>query len=174
MTTDGHTASIRSTVHPDTGKAACLLSWGTITALLTPDTALTTARDLMAAAAHADSDVTFIRYCRETLKTDLRTAGFMLRDIRAGRPTPTGTPALRIEALAGIRTGTPRALIHIARGSMKGELTPGEARTMALHWTEAAVAAQIDVRLRYVLGDIPQLTPHDIDSIFTSLQSVQR
>lgn len=86
MTTDGHTSYIRSTTNPADGKAACVLRWGTITALLTPD----------------------------------------------------------------------------------------DARAMALHWTSAAVAAQIDARLRYVLGDHPQLTPQDIEQIFAGLQSVQR
>ncbi|HEY8985421.1 MAG TPA: hypothetical protein VIU15_38355 [Streptomyces sp.] len=174
MSTDGHTAYIRSTVNPDDGKAACLLSWGTITALLTPDTVFTTARDLTAAADHAETDTAFVTYCRTSLKVDDRTAGFMLRDIRALRPAPAGRPALRIQALAGIRTGTPKALVHIARGSMQSELDPDDARTMAQHWTQAALAAQIDVRLRYVLGDHPQLGPNDIENIFAAVRGLQR
>ncbi|EPD63160.1 hypothetical protein [Streptomyces sp. HGB0020] len=117
------TAHIRSTVDPATGKAACLLRWGTVEALLQPDVVLNTARDLMAAAA-------------------------------------------------GAKTGKP--WVHIARGSMKGELDPDQARQMAAPWTEAAIAAQIDVRLRYALGELDQLTPDDIDAVFGRLQSLQR
>lgn len=168
---DDHTAYIRSTIDDD-GKAACLLQWGPVHALLDPDTVLTTARDLLAAAAAAEMDVAFLGWCRQTLKVDLNTAGHMLLDIRATRPAPTGKTALRIEGLAGLRTGLP--LVHIARGSMKGELSPNEARAMAGHWTEAATAAHIDVRLRYVLGDLDQLTPADIEHIFSKLQEVQR
>ena len=169
---DDRTAYIRSTVHPETRKAACLLDWGPVHALLEPDVVLNTARDLTAAAAAAEMDIAFLAWCRQTLKVDTLTAGHMLRDIRAARPAPTGKTALRIEALAGIRTGLP--LVHIARGSMKAELSPGEARAMAGHWTEAAMAAHIDVRLRYVLGDFPKLTPGDVDDIFAKLQKVQR
>lgn len=167
------TVWIRSTIDPRTQKAACLLNWGHVTeVLLTPEVVLTTARDLMAAAAHAEADVAFLAYCRETLKVDITTAGYMLRDIRAGRPAPTGKTALRIEAVAGAKTG--KALVHIARGALKGELTPDTAREMAATWTEAAMAAQIDVRLRYVLGDYPQLNPADVEEIFGKLLSVQR
>jgi hypothetical protein len=53
---------------------------------------------------------------------------------------------------------------------MKGALTPDEARTMALHWTETALAAQIDARLRYVLGEYPQLGTSDVEDIFAGLR----
>ncbi|PZG77141.1 hypothetical protein C1I97_37170, partial [Streptomyces sp. NTH33] len=80
--------------------------------------------------------------------------------------------ALRIEAVAGVTTGLPH--VNIARGSMKGQLTPDEARQMAAHWTEAAVAAQIDVRLRYALGEWDHLTTDDIEQLFTILQKTHR
>ncbi|MGW0993509.1 hypothetical protein ACWD5V_09400 [Streptomyces sp. NPDC002523] len=163
---------IRSTTDPEDGTAACLLEWGPIQALLTPDVVLTTARDLTAAAAHAETDIALIRVFRSGLTLDMTTIGHMVRDIRAERPAPTGKTALRIEAVAGAKTGRP--YVHIARGSMKGQLSPDEARQMALHWIEAAVAAQIDVRLRYALGDWDHLTPADVDQLFTLLQKVQR
>lgn len=171
--TDTHpTAYIRSTIDPETGKAACLFVWGPVQSLLQPDVVLTTARDLMAAAAAAETDIAFLAWCRQTLKVDVQTAGHMLLDIRAARPAPTGKTALRVEAVAGARTGLP--LVHIARGSQKGELDPNEARQMAQHWIETAMAAQIDVRLRYALGEQPGLTSGDIEQIFTQLQSLQR
>ncbi|MEW2570473.1 hypothetical protein [Streptomyces sp. NPDC047070] len=165
------TVYIRSTLDSD-GRAACLLTWGTITKLLTPEAALTTARELTAAAAAAESDVATIESFRATLKADMRTIGLMVLDIRKRRPMPKGRPALRIASVAGVRTGKP--LVHIALGSMKGELDPDEARTMALHWTQTAVAAQIDVRLRYALGEWDKLTPTDIERLFAIVQRSDR
>ncbi|WP_340382286.1 hypothetical protein U5640_36290 [Streptomyces sp. SS7] len=173
--TDDHTHDIRirSTLDPRTRTPACLLDWGlAVQTLLTPDVVVTTARDLMNAATHAETDIAFLDWCRTTLKVDAQTAGHMLLDIRTARPTPTGKTALRIEAVAGIRTGNP--LVHVGRGSMKAELTPDEARTMAVDWTKVAVAAQIDARLRYALGEWDRLTAADIEHLFTILQSVDR
>ncbi|QQM44990.1 hypothetical protein [Streptomyces liliifuscus] len=170
-TADDYTAYIRSTIDSN-GKAACLLQWGQITQLLTPETVLTTARDLMAAAAAAETDIALVDSFRATLKADMDTIGLMVMDIRKRRPSPKGKPALRIAAVAGHRTHKP--YVHIARGSMKHELDPDEAREMALHWTEAAIAAQIDVRLRYALGEWDHLDAAAIERLFTLLQGVQR
>lgn len=173
--TDDHTHDIRirSTIDPRDRKAACLLDWGLgVQALLTPEVTLITARDLLAAAAHAETDIALIRVFRTSLKLDMMTIGYMVRDIRAERPAPRGKTALRIEAVAGAKTGLP--YVHVARGSMKAALSPDEARQMAAHWTEAATAAQIDVRLRYVLGEFHQLSPGDIEEIFEKLQKTQR
>ncbi|MFF8980202.1 hypothetical protein ACF08A_25745 [Streptomyces cellulosae] len=167
-----HTLFIRSTTDPADGTAACLLNWGPVEALLTPTRTLATARDLMAAAAHAESDVAFLAMCREQLRLDEQTAGRMLLDVRARRPVPPVPAGLRIHAVAGYNTR--RAHVHISRGSQQGALTPDEARQMAQHWTEAAVAAQIDVRLRYVLGEVDHITAADVERVFTLLQEVHR
>lgn len=174
MTTadQGSTCWIRSTLDPDTRKAACLLEWGPITALLTPQAVLDTARDLAAAAAHAETDIALLRFLREELRADDQTAGHLLLAVRKARPLPPRPAALRIETVAGAKTGRP--YVHIARGSMLGRLDPDEARQMAQHWTEAAVAAQIDVRLRYALGEFDHLTEPQIDALFAKLQAVQR
>ncbi|MFM9628967.1 hypothetical protein ACKI10_15250 [Streptomyces galilaeus] len=167
------TVWISSTTYPDTGKAACLLTWGNNQALITPENTLATARDLTTAAAAAETDIALIRSLREDIKADDTVLAGMLTAVRTRRPMPTSTrPALRIDAVAGAHTGKP--YVHIARGSLKAQLTPDAAREMAGHWTEAAVAAQIDVRLRYVLGGHPHLTPDDIERIFQQLRSVHR
>lgn len=162
---------IRSTVD-DQGRAACLMQWGPIQALLKPDVVLLTARDLMAAAAFAETDIALIDVFRTGLKLDMTTIGHMIRDVRAERPAPTGKTALRIEAVAGAKTGLP--YVHIARGSMTGQLSPDEARQMAVHWTETATAAQVDVRLRYALGEWDRLNVVEIEELFTLLQKAQR
>ncbi|MFG2699549.1 hypothetical protein [Streptomyces sp. NPDC048386] len=167
---------IRSTVHRHTGTPACLLSWGPgKEAILTIDQTLTTARDLMAAAAAAaaaESDIALIEHLRQDLKADNTVLGGMLLAVRGRRPAPAGAAALRIEAVAGAKTGKP--IVRIGRGSLRADLTPDTARTMAQHWIETATAAQIDARLRYVLDEYPQLTPDDVDQIFGKLQDLQR
>lgn len=171
-TTDEHTAYISSAADPATGKAACLLAWGPVHALLQPDVVLATARDLMAAAVGAETDIPLVQSLREDIDAEDDVIGGMLAAVRRRRASPSARVALRIHAVAGAKTGKP--YVHIARGSMKGELTPDEAREMAQHWIEAAVAAQIDARLRYALGEWDRLTPDDIDELFFLLQKAQR
>lgn len=169
---DDHVCYISSTIDPVDRTAACLMQWGPLQALLKPDVVLTTARDLMAAAAHAEADIALIKTFRKGFKTDPETVGHIVLDVRANRPAPTGKAALRIEAVAGVETVQP--YVNIARGSMKRQMDPDVAREMALHWTEVAVAAQIDVRLRYALGEWDQLTPTEIDRLFGMMRAVQR
>ncbi len=169
---DADIVIIRSTTDPADGTAACLLIWGSVEALLTPAKTLATARDLMAAAAHAESDIAFLAMCREHLRLDDATAGALLKEIRGRRPAPPTPAALRIHAVAGHETRRP--YVHIARGSMKASLAPDEARQMAVHWTEAATAAKIDVRLRYALGEWDRLTPDEIDQLFLTVQRLGR
>lgn len=171
-TDEDHVVYISSTIDPDSGAAACLMQWGTMHVLLTPEVTLTTARDLMAAAAHAEADIALIDALRTSVKADMDTIGHLLMDVRARRPALPGKAALRISAVAGAKTGKP--YVHIARGSVKRELDPDNAREMALHWTEAAVAAQIDVRLRYALGEWGHITPTDINQLFGMMREIQR
>jgi hypothetical protein len=163
---------IRSTADPATKAPACLMVWGPLQTLLPTAVAFTTARDLMAAAAHAEADIAVIESFRETLRLDLQTIGRMVQDIRRRRAAPTGKTALRIEAVAGLHTGMP--LVHVGRGSMKGELTPDEAREIALHWTQTAAAAEIDARLRYALGEWDRFTPAEVEDLFRAVRSLQR
>ncbi|WP_432032758.1 hypothetical protein [Streptomyces antibioticus] len=163
---------IRSATHPDTGQAACLFDWGGGQALLTPETVLATARDLAAAAAAAETDIALVQALREDIRADDDVLAGLLTAVRARRPMPAVRTALRIQAVAGAKTGRP--YVHIARGSMKAELTPDAAREMAGDWTQVAVAAQIDARLRYTLTGHPNLTPGDVNDIFEQLQSLQR
>lgn len=162
---------IRSTTDDD-GKAACLMTWGALRALLAPPVVLTTARDLMAAAIAAETDIALIEMFRKDVDADDRMLAAVLSSVRGRRPVPSGKAALRIKAVAGARTGRP--YVHVARGAMNGELSPDEAREMALHWTEAAVAAQIDVRLRYALGEWDRLNVVEIEELFTRIQEAAR
>jgi hypothetical protein len=162
---------IRSTLDDD-GRAACLVTWGPVQALLAPDVVRATARDLMAAATAAETDIALIEAFREEFRADDTTLGIVLTQVRQRRAVPPASPALRIHAVAGARTGLP--LVHFSRGSMTGELSPAEAREMAMNWLEAAVAAQIDVRLRYALGEWDRLTPDKVERLFALVREVGR
>ena len=168
--TDTRTCWIRSTLDDD-GKAACLLEWGPLQALLTPEITLTTARDLMAAAISAETDIALIEALRGSLDLGDDILGVMIEAVRTRRPAPAGKAALRISAVAGAKPGKP--YVNIARGSMSGQLTPDEARGMAMHWTQTATAAVIDVRLRYALGEWDRLDIMEIEELFTLLQKAQ-
>ena len=166
-----YTVYVRSTLDDD-GKASVLMKWGTIQAVLTPEVTLTTARDLMAAASAAESDIALHRTFREVLHLDDNTIAHLLRDVRVRRPKPKGKTALRIETVAGIKTSQP--YVHIGRGSMKRQLDPDTAREMAGHWVQTAVAAQIDVRLRYALGEWDKLNVVEIEELFALIQRAGR
>ena len=170
-TPEDRVCHVRSTLD-DHGKAAVLLEWGPIQALLTPDIVLTTGRDLMAAAAAAETDIALIDTFRNDLRLDDQTLGAMLTSVRSRRPAPTGKTALRIAAVAGAKTGKP--YVTIGRGSMTGQLGPDEARTMAQQWMETAIAAAIDVRLRYALGEWDRLSVVEVEDLFKLIQEAQR
>lgn len=137
-----------------------------------PEVALTTARDLMAAASNAEADIALILTFREELGLDNNTIGHLLQDVRSRRPHAAGKTALRIEGVAGLKTGLP--YVNIGRGSMKRQMDPETAREMALHWTEAAVAAQIDVRLRYALGEWDRLDVVETEDLFKLMREAGR
>jgi len=161
-----------SSILDDHGKAAVLMQWGTLKTVLTPEVTLNTARDLMAAAATAEADIALIHTSREVLQLDDRMLGRLLQDVRSRRPVPQGKTALRIEAVAGFKTGQP--YVNIGRGSMKRQMDPDTAREMASHWVQAAVAAQIDVRLRYALGEWDKLNVVEIEELFALIQKAGR
>jgi hypothetical protein len=169
MTRDEDNVNISSSWHPDTGAAVCLLEWGPVRSVLEPDVVLNTARDLQAAASRAETDIALIRVLQDRLGGNIQATAAFLRDVRTERPMLPGKSALRIEAVAGAGTGMP--YVHIGRGSMKGSMSPDVAREMALHWTETAVAAHNDARLRYVLGEYPHITTADIAGIFAGLRA---
>lgn len=162
---------IRSTVDGD-GRAACLMTWGPVQAQLTPEVTVATARDLMAAAVRAETDIALIDTFRKKFRADDRMLATVLTEVRGRRALPRTKVALRIEAVAGQRTGKP--LVGIGCASMDGQLSPDEARGMAVQWIEAATSARLDVRLRYALGEWGDFTPDQVERLFVLIQAVQR
>lgn len=164
--------TIESAVHGPTGRPGCIMRWGTRSTALEIDVVTETARDLYAAASYAETDLALVRLLRDQVRMEPGAIGALLRDVRAARPARAGKVALRVEAVVGATTDLP--YVHIYRGSLEASLSPEAARTMADHWTAAAVAAQLDARLRYVLGEFHQLTTSDVDAVFTALRHTGR
>lgn len=164
--------TIESAVHGPTGRPGCIMRWGTRSTALELDVVNATARELYAAASYAETDLGLMRLLRDDVRMELGAIGALLRDVRAARPTPEGKVALRVEYIVGANTDMP--YVHIHRGSMEASLSPDAARLMADHWTAAAVAAGLDARLRYVLGEFDQLATADVDAIFTALRHTGR
>jgi hypothetical protein len=171
QTNTDYTVYVASTLD-DAGKAAVLMKWGVLEAVLTPEVTLTTARDLMAAAAAAEADIALIHTGREVLQLTDPMLARLMADVRSRRPKPVGKTALRIESVAGMKTGQP--YVNIGRGSMKRQMDPDTAREMANHWTQAAIASQIDVRLRYALGEWDKLNVVEIEELFTLMRDTGR
>lgn len=169
--------SIASTSDPLTGAPQCLLEWGTITKALSVQETLLTARGLMAAAIAAETDKALMEELTDSrggLGLDFQTAGQILLGVRERRGTiarPSGRAALRIEAVYGARMKLPR--VYVGRGWMKTDMSPDEARQMGQHWVETAVAASVDVRVRYAMGE-GGLDIVAIDDIFKAAQELQR
>lgn len=168
-----HDVVIRSTTDPRTHAPACLVTWGqAVQMLITPETTVTTARDLMAAAIRAETDIAVLKVFRDTLGLDATTTGHLILQLRTARHHSSGQPALRIDAVAGLRTEKP--YVHIARGSMKASLDPDEARVMAQHRFQTATAAEIDHRLRRALDAWDRdLTTADIEQLFSLVAGQQ-
>ncbi|MFI5973564.1 hypothetical protein [Streptomyces sp. NPDC051452] len=163
--------TIQSTLDDD-GQPACLMRWGSTGGVIPVFVVLNTARELMAAASAAETDIALIETFRQDFNADDDTLGGVLGMVRGRRPMPEGRCALRIAAVAGAKTGKP--YVHIGRGSMKGALSPDEARDMALHWTQAALAAQLDVKLRDALATWDRLDIVEIEDLFTLMREGTR
>lgn len=165
---------IQPSQDPDTGAPVCIVSWDEKAKAISTDDAFATARDLMAAAAYAETDKALVEELTDPRGggLDLRGAGALLARVRERRvPAPgRGRPALRIEAIYGANTGA--ALVHVGLGSHKGELDPAEARQMAQHWTETAVAALLDARSRYVLRTEFDFDQAQTERFFDQLQAI--
>ncbi|WP_432169095.1 hypothetical protein [Streptomyces sp. 1222.5] len=162
---------IQSTLDDD-GQPACLMRWGRVGAVLPLPVVLRTARELVAAACAAETDIALIETFRQDLKADDDALGGVLSLVRGRRPMPEGRVALRIAAVAGANTGKP--YVHIGRGSMDGHLSPDEARGMALHWIQAAVASQFDAKLRDALGKWDRLNIVEIEDLITMMREDTR
>ena len=144
---------VEASLDPDTELPVVLVHWGTFSAAVPLDRAHVTARDMFAAANCSEVDASLVLELTETFDGDLRRVGRMMDRIRARRAhlyATTGRPVIGVEGGATIH-GKP--FVMLRRGSRRGQVTPAEARDMALGWTRVADIAERDHRERIILAD---------------------
>jgi hypothetical protein len=140
---------------PTTGAPMIKMTWDHKTKAYPLDRALATARDLVAAAAAAESDKALWDTLTDTLGLDEQNTFNVVADVRRRRTAlqerTTARPFLRIGAALGYNTRRPMVAFH--SGSLSDQGPPEQARDMAAAIYETAVAAAIDARTRHVLAE---------------------
>jgi hypothetical protein len=137
--TDNDSIWIESTRGPD-DEPCCLITFGPLQAYASVEDVRTTALDLVTCAAYAELMMTMV--VKLSLSADvvsrfttdlLSGAGRRFFGAKTTLPlTPAGSTKRR------------EALVLLKRGSQAGELSPDEARAMALRWLAVAEATESD------------------------------
>ena len=136
---DDESIWIESTRGPD-DEPACLITWGPIQAYPTVAAVRETALDLVTCAAYAEMMMTLVA----TLELPGSTASAFVTDLLDGRAKRYFGSKETVTMLPAGSTKTGAAYVLLHRGSQRGDLTPAEARTMALQWLAAAEATESD------------------------------
>ena len=130
---------IESTRGPD-DEPCCLITFGPLQAYASVDDVRTTALDLITCAAYSELMMTMV--VKVSLSADVvsRFATELLSG--AGRSYFGAKTTLTL--LPAGSTRRREALVLLKRGSQAGELSPDEARAMALRWLAVAEATESD------------------------------
>jgi hypothetical protein len=130
---------IQSTRGPD-DEPVCEITWGPLQCYATVADVRETAIDLVTCAAYAEMMMTLVT--RVGLSADVVSQFTTeLLDDRDKRYFGTKTTMLLLPAGSTKRR---EPLVILNRGSMKGSVSPDEARAMALRWLAAAEATESD------------------------------
>jgi hypothetical protein len=160
---------------PTTGEPLVVMHWAHKVKPYPVDRVLATARDVYAAAAAAEADAAVFATATGSLGVDERTAAMLMRDVREHRTALQerggAKPVLRVGAVFGAKTR--RALVQFHSGSLNITISASEARENATRMVEAAVAASIDVRFRYALGEVG-LDVVAIEDVFKAVRGLDR
>ena len=130
---------IESTRGPD-DEPCCLITFGPLQAYASVEDVRTTALDLITCAAYAELMMTMVVKVNLSAEIVSRFATELLsgagRSYFGAKTTMTMLPAGS--------TRRREALVLLKRGSQAGELSPDEARAMALRWLAVAEATESD------------------------------
>jgi hypothetical protein len=129
---------IESTRGPD-DKPVCHLTWGRVRCYPPVAAVRLTAIDLVTCAAYAEMMMKLVNLGLAAGQVSAFTTD-LLRDSKRHR---FGDPSTMSLLPAGSSKGR-EALVLLTRGTLKGALSPDEARAMALQWLEVAEAAESD------------------------------
>lgn len=136
--TDAEAIWIESTRGPD-DKPVCRLTWGPVACYPPVDAVRLTAIDLVSCAAYSEMMMKLVKLGLPPEQVSAFTTD-LLSD---GKRHRFGDPAT-VSLLPAGSSRRREALVLLTRGSMKGSLSPDEARAMALRWLEAAEATESD------------------------------
>ena len=137
--TDSDSIWIESTRGPD-DEPCCLITFGPLQAYASVDDVRTTALDLITCAAYSELMMTMV------VKVSL-SAGVVSRfatELLSGAGRSYFGAKTTLTLLPAGSTRRREALVLLKRGSQAGELSPDEARAMALRWLAVAEATESD------------------------------
>lgn len=146
---DGDTLWIESVRGPD-DEPVCLITWAALQWYAPVAGVRETALDLVTCAAYAEMMMTLVTRAG----VPAAAAAAFLSDVLSGRAklyfgsreTITLLPA------GSSKTGEPAVLLN--RGSQRGSVTPGAARSMALQWLEVAEGTESDQMISEALRSL--------------------
>lgn len=130
---------IASTRGPD-DQPVCELTWDGLDWYAPVEDVRETAADLMICAAYAEMMMTLI--VRAGVPADV--VSQLTTDMLSGREKRFFGAKSTLTLLPAGSSKRKQALVLLKRGSLKGELFPDEARTMALRWLAVAEATESD------------------------------
>ena len=164
---DDETIRIESTRDPDRERA-CLIEWGGLQCYASVADVRATALDLVTCAAYAEMMMKLVDVGLPAAQVSAF-ASDLLSD--AGR-TSFGT-ATTLDLLPAGSSKRREALVLVSRGSMRGALSPYEARGMALQWMETAEATESDCLVATALTSALGATDEDAEALFAALRKLR-
>lgn len=135
----GDSIWIQSTRGPD-DEPVCEITWGPLQYYAPVADVRETALDLMTAAAYAEMMMTLVT--RVNLSADV--VSRFTTELLSGRGKRFFGAKTTLTLLPAGSTKRRKALVLLTRGSLKGEVSPEEARAMALRWLAVAEATESD------------------------------
>jgi hypothetical protein len=130
---------IESTRGPD-DEPACLITWGSLQFYAPVEDVRQTALDLITCAAYAEMMMTLI--VKAGLGADV--VSQFTSDLLSGAGRSFFGAKTTVTLLPAGSSKRREALVLLSRGSMRGAVSPDEARAMALRWLAVAEATESD------------------------------
>ena len=147
MTDDDESIWIESTRGPD-DEPVCRVQWGPIECYASVEDVRTTAIDLVTCAAYSEMMMTLV--VKVSLSADV--VSRFATELLSGAGRSYFGAKTTLTMLPAGSTRRREALVLVKRGSQAGELSPDEARAMALRWLAVAEATESDQLVSEALG----------------------
>ncbi|MFC6885314.1 MULTISPECIES: hypothetical protein [Actinomadura] len=155
---------IYSTRDPSNLGPACRLVWGSHEVYASVAAVRQTAEDLFTSAAYAELIGELIRIGLPGGQT-----AQMVTSMIGARDTPYLGHKETLQVLPAGSTQRQCGVVLISKGSMRGQLDPGEARAMGRTWLAAAEASEADTLFDRVLRRAGGLGDTELNALFDLL-----